>query len=537
MKIVTLPSPGGPLVQGYLAGDPTCLAFYPGGHPSQLESYARRARAIDGTFTLASRERIAGALRGGGEGAEARLARFVEDGGYLVTTGQQPGLFGGPLFSVYKALTAAALARKLEDELGRPVIPVFWVAGEDHDWEEVRRVTLPSLENALEDVEVPVPEHAVGAPLHRVAPEARAMEAARAHVLSLLPPSDFRPELEEALARSYPSGSTLPGGFASWMVDILGPAGVMILEPEQAPWVQDRLPLLLRLAEQGEALHAGLKARSAAIEATGFEPQVTHLDQGVPLFLEVDGVRERLFLQAIGPEGPRFRTRDGAEGWTLDALAQQAAIDPSLLSPNVLSRPVVEAAILPTLAYVGGPGEIAYLAQTAPVFELLGVVPPVVHPRVSATVLERKVQKVLDRFGLPLEALSRPHDQLVAGLLREDLPEGVQQSIASLRTALDAPVKALRLAVEEIDPTLRGPVDGLLGQFQHAVGDVEKKIVQARRRQVDTALQQLQKAQTQLFPGGRPQERVFPALVYLARYGREALEGWRDAAAGAVLLD
>jgi bacillithiol biosynthesis cysteine-adding enzyme BshC len=461
----------------------------------------------------------------------------VSEGGFVVTTGQQPGLFGGPVFSIYKALTAAALARRLEEALGRVVLPVFWVAGEDHDWEEVRRVTVAGLSNELEDVEVPVPEGAKGSPLHRVSPASSALQDALQHLFTLLPPSDFVPELQQTLARCYPSGETLSAGFAAWMMEILGPAGVMILEPEKDPWVQDRIPVLLNLAQHATEIDRALGLRAEQLRASGGEPQVAYLPGGVPLFLEVDGIRERLFVQEDGPEGPRFRTRDGAEGWTLEALAQYVKADPAVLSPNVLSRPVVEAALLPTLAYVGGPGEVAYLAQTAPVFESAGVAPPVVHPRLSAVVLERKVEKVLDRFDLEIQDLGRPHDQLVASLVREDLPDSVQASLATLRTVLADPVAALHAAVKEVDPTLQGPTDALLSQFQHAVGEVEKKIVQARRRQVETALQQLQKAQTQIFPGGRPQERVFPALVYLARYGEEILHAWMKAAEGAVLLD
>jgi bacillithiol synthase len=557
MKIIPRSTPvGGPLVRGLLARAPDALPFYPAGHPADLDGYVRRARAVDEAFTRERRQRIVAGLRGGGIAGDARRVAFVEEGGYVVTTGQQPGLFGGPLYSVYKALTAAALAERLEAHLGRPVLPIFWVAGEDHDWEEVRTVTLADVSNELREIEVAIPDGADGGPIHR-APLGVALDEARSELLGGLPPSEFMPALSETLARCYTEGMTLAQGFARWMEALLAPAGVMILEPEQEPWIQDRLPQLLNLARQADVLAEATTARHDSLTEAGFAPQVPALKGGVLLFCEVDGRRERLYFERgadpaaggtggasgaggaggeDGEDGLRFRTRVGDHRWSLADLEAVATADPARLSPNVLSRPVIEAALLPTLAYVGGPAEMAYLGQTGPIFEALGVVPPVAHPRLSATVLERRVERVLERFGLEVVDLAMPHDQLAASLMRTDLPEPVQDALTDLRGALDGPLGALRLAVADVDPTLKGPVDSLLGQFLHGVGDLERKIVQARKRQAETALRQLEKAQIQLFPGGKPQERVFPAVYYLARYGDDVMEAWMEAARASVQL-
>lgn len=535
MRIIPRSPGGGALVKGLLAHSSDSLQFYPAGHPADPDSYARRAAAVDGAFSMEQRQRIALGLRGGGDLGDVRRAAFVEQGGYVVTTGQQPGLFGGPLYSMYKALTAAALARRLEDQLGRPVLPVFWVAGEDHDWAEVRAVTLADLSNSLCEVQVPVPEGAEGGPIHRGGLSV-AIEEARAALVRSLPPSEFIPTLEAGLARCYQPGTSLARGFARWMEELLAPAGVMVMEPEQAPWVHDRLPLLLDIARQSEGLNEGARARSEALEQAGFTPQVPHLEGGVFLFLEVEGRRERLFLEHAASGVVKVRTRAGDRTWTLAELEQAVRADPSILSPNVLSRPVIEAALLPTLAYVGGPAEMAYLAQTGPIFEALGIVPPVAHPRLSAMVVERRVERVLERFSLEPWDLAVPHDQLAASLMRTELPGPVQDALTEVRSALDGPLAALRQAVQEVDPTLKGPVDGLSSQFMHGVGDLERKIVQARRRQTEISLRQLENAQVQLFPRGKPQERVFPAVYYLARYGDEILRSWMAAADASVLL-
>lgn len=535
MKIIPNEFVGSSLVEGFLRRVPENLTFYPAGHPADLESYVRRASAVDVSFSEEQRLRIVAGLRGGGTDGLARRKRFVEEGGYVVTTGQQPGLFGGPLFSIYKALTAAALADRLEARLEKPVLPVFWVAGEDHDWEEVRRITVADLSNALQEVEVPIPEGADGRPLHRVK-VGPALEEARQALMACLPPSEFLPDLEDRLVQSYGPAATLAQGFARWMEELLAPAGIMILEPEQTPWVEARLPLLLEIARKAVELDHEGRGRAEALEKAGFHRQVPHRVHGVPLFAEVEGKRERLMVEKEDSGRTYLHTRHGDVRWTVEELEAWVAEDPALLSPNVLSRPVIEAALLPTLAYVAGPAEMAYLAQTAPIFEALQVAPPVVHPRLSATVVERKVERVLEKFERSIEDLAAPYEQLVSSILRTDLPAPLQDALTGVRTALDEPIAVLRAAVQGVDPTLHGPVDGLLNQFLHGIDDVERKIVQARKRQTETTLRQLEKAQIQIFPGGKPQERVFPALSYLARYGDEVMHMWGQAAQNAVLL-
>jgi bacillithiol synthase len=530
VNLQTLAISGSPLVRRYLEGDPDALRFYPGGHPADPEAYLAKAREVDGRFQPADRERLARILTGGGPDAPGRLKRFVDEGGYAVTTGQQPGLFGGPLFSIYKALTAAALARRLEELVGRPVLPVFWVASEDHDWEEVRRVSLPDLGNDLVTLELPDREGAGQRPLHRM-PLGSEIDEVRAALVDLLPPSDFRPGIEADLAAAYREGATLPEAFAELLRRQLASAGVFVLSPEHSEAQAAALPVLLAEAGEAEARARALADRSKALEDAGYASQVTILEGGANLFLEGTRGRDRLFVEGPG----QLRLRHEGRVLDLEALAAEGAEDPALLSPNVLLRPVVESALVPTLAYVAGPGEMAYFAQTAPVFEAHGILQPVIHPRLSAVVIESRVEKVLRKFDLELAELARPHHEVVGRVVREDLPEEVRKALGEFRGAIARGAQALGLAVREVDPTLAGPVEHLRNQGFSLLDDVERKVVQARKRESGIALQQIEKVQVQLFPGGVPQERVFPAIYYLVRYGSEGMERWAEAAEDAVL--
>lgn len=195
----------------------------------------------------------------------------------------------------------------------------------------------------------------------------------------------------------------------------------------------------------------------------------------------------------------------------------------STVSPNVLLRPVVEAAVFPTVAYVAGPGEIAYLAQLAPLFEAHGVSAPVVVPRRTVTLVESKIRKVLDKFGLEPPALDRAFHELAGDIARDELPGSVREALGRLKGSIGQGTAALTEAARDVDPTLKGPISHARSVAFDAVAEAEKKIVQAVKRENEIALQQLEKAQLHLYPGGTPQERRLNVFYYLVRYGEELL--------------
>lgn len=535
---------GAPLVDRYLAGDPAALRFFSGGHPADASAYEAKALEIDTRITRADRERLARVLVGGGADRDARLHKFVASGGYAVTTGQQPGLFGGPLFVLHKAFTAAALAARLERRLGRIVLPIFWVASEDHDWDEARRIHLLDPANEGVPLEVEAPEGFEQAPLFRVPPTAASFEQAQTQLFGALPPTDFHAGLAEAVTQAYEGGATLPGGFAALLAGQLAEYGVFLLSPDHPELQAARAPLLLAEAEGARASEAALTAWGHDLEGAGFHPpQVPLLWGGVNLFLETEGRRERLYVsnaEGTSDETPRFRARQGAasEGTevTLEELRARVEADPGVLTPNVLLRPVVESTLIPTLAYVAGPGEMAYWGQLGPLFERHGVRPPVVHPRWTGTLLETKIEKVLTKLGVPLEALRRPLHELAAERARDELPEALIDTLQALEATLEEGSEALRVAIQQVDPTLKGTVDHLRGQTRGLLADVKRKATQAVKKTQAIELEQLEKAQRHLFPLGLPQERVFPAVYYVARYGPILFDAWRAAVEDAVRL-
>lgn len=455
------------------------------------------------------------------EGGAAALDRLFAPGALCVTTGQQPGLLTGPLYTLYKALSAVALARRCEALLDRPVVPVFWVAGDDHDFTEGNHVHLLTVENEVATLTLRErPADAPLTPLYRepVGPEIdEVLAAVEAHT----PDTEFRPEVLAWLRRHYAPETDLAGAFAEALAELLGPLGLVVLRAWHPAVKRAMQPVLVDALGRAEEIDRRLATRSAELRAAGRDVPVHVGDGATPLMLEAALGRDRLVR-----DGDGFVTRRGGERFARADLERLAREEPERLSPNVLLRPVAEAAILPTLAYVAGPGELRYFPQCDPLYDLLDVAPQARLARWSGRVIEGRVQKVLDKYGVPADALDAPEGRLEQSLVRDDMPAQAQDALRVLRATIDQEYDRLRDVAVDIDPTMRKPVDSARHQALKGTQDVEKRLVSHLKQQNEILVQQLAKARHNLFPLGRPQERIFTAAPYLIRYGRTPfLEG------------
>ena len=517
MELIVSHPRGRPVVADYLDGSSDAVRFY-GRHFADAEAYRSKAVEVDARFDQAARRAAVAALQVPPGADAGRLERFVEEGGYMVTTGQQPGLYGGPLYSIYKALTAVRLAGALEELLGKPVLPVFWVASDDHDWDEANHTWLIGVDNELHRFDVPAPDTDTTPPLHRIELGNEADELL-AGFLEHLPDTDFSAPYAEALREGFGAGGSLPGGFHRLLHDVLGRFGVYFIDAAQPELKRGTSDLLLSELGRAGEMEAILRATEEELGSTGYGVQATIMEGGINVFLEGPVGRERVYR-----DGDDYRLRTSGEVLSEAAIREAVESDPTVLSPNVMLRPVVESAFLPTLAYVGGPGEIAYFAELKAYFEAHGIEMPVIHPRWSVTVVEGKIRKVLDKFGLEIEDLDRPFHEVATGFAKEGTPSSVQDALGALRGAVGSGTADLQKAVTEVDPTLKGPVQTLRNQTFAALAEVEKKVSQAVKRESEIALAQIEKAQLHLFPDGKPAERVQNPLYYLTRYGDAFLD-------------
>jgi len=514
--IVGRPS-GAPVVRDYLEGDPGVLRFFEG-HFDDAAAYVGKAVEVDGRFDRDARRRAAAAMHAPPGADPTKLDRFVDEGGYVVTTGQQPGLFGGPLYNVYKALTVVRLAEALETHLGKPVLPLFWVGSEDHDWEEANHTCIVGVDNELHEPVLPALHDEHRPSIHRISlgPE---IVPLRDEFLANLPETDFSAPFRALLEEAAVERTTLSASFRLIMERLLGRFGLFFTDAADPALKAASLPALQRELERSEELEATLAGTADRLQAAGYGLQVSLMEGGVNLFLESAAGRERVYREIGG-----YRLRLSGDHLSAEEVLRRAHDDPGALSPNVFLRPVVESTVFPTLAYVGGPGEMAYFAQLRDYFTAHGIRMPVIHPRFGAMAVEAKIRKVLDKFSLGPGALDRPFHEVAGDIARDEVPEGVRRAIGQLRGSIGKGVGELEEAVKAVDPTLKGPVKHVRSQTFAALDDLEKKVVHALKRENEIALAQLEKAQLHLFPGGKPQERVMNPFYYLSRYGDAFLD-------------
>lgn len=451
--------------------------------------------------------------------AQDGLGRLLA-GARAVTTGQQAGLFTGSLYTVLKALTAAALADALAEARGEPVVPVFWVAGDDHDFDEIRSAVVLGTDGR--PVRTTLDGRPADAPMlpayreilgQRCGPAVAALEAQ-------LPPGPFRDETLAWVRRAWTPQRSMAEAFAVAVAELLGPWGVVVCRGWHGAVKTAAAPVLLGAARRAAELEGALTAEAGRLRGGGADVPVD-VGQGLSLLM-VEGRLGRDRLRVAG-EG-RFTARRSGERFTLDDLARLAAGEPERLSGNVLLRPAVEATVFPSVAYVGGPAEQAYLRQARPVFALLGVPQPVRVPRLSGFLIEAKVDKVLAKYGLAPADLGVNQGELASRIARQDLPGSAAAALAALREAIGQRYAVLQVEAASIDKTLERTAENARNQALVAVAKLEKRLVAAIRRRSDTTLRQVERARDQLFPLGEPQERVVSVVSFLARHGREVLD-------------
>ena len=510
--------PGGsPLVQDYLSGEEQAVQFF-GRSFSSLRDFYSKAREVDGRFGRIERERAARAILTPPGADGAKLEAFVEEGGYIVTTGQQPALFGGPLYNIYKALTAARLADVLEKEMGKPVIPLFWVSSEDHDWSEANHTELIGIDNELHRIELKKSDPEIDPAIHRIQIGSLGKEQID-RFFELLPASEFSADYVKVIRESFGAETTLADGFHALLNEVLGRFGIFFTDAAHPEVKSQSSEILLEELERVEELELILRNTSEALCSVGYELQVPLLEGGANVFMEGPAGRERLYQ-----DGDKFKLRTSGKCVTLKEIKEQQAEDHLTLSPNVLLRPLVESSIFPTLSYVGGPGEIAYFAQLQAYFRAHNIEMPVVYPRYSVTLVEKKIAKILNKFELPLEALQKPFHEVAGEVARDRVPEGLARVLEQLRASVNEHTEELTQQLNSIDPTLAKVAGQVRGQTFSVLGDLERKIFQAIKREEQIGLSQLKKAQRHLYPSGKPQERVQNALYFLTRYGGALLD-------------
>ncbi len=521
--------PGTPqLVRDYIHAFPRLQAFY-AWNPRTPDAYREQAKRCDvRVYRRSELCDILGAqntARNAPSPAGHHIQELRQPQALAVVTGQQTGLFGGPLFTLYKALTTVRLAARLRTDLQRPIIPIFWMTSEDHDVGEVDHVNLLDRTGTL----VTLRHASWGSPPGFIPANLRlgpAILDTLEQAWALLPVTEFTPAIREALARVFAPERTLADAFARWMLHLLAEDGLVIVDSADARLKRLVADVFRQELDEAPRSAQGILAVSESLRALGYPPQIEARPDGVNCFLLQKGRR------GLTKDGTGFHLRDSNQVIPASEMRRLVQEQPESFSPNVALRPIVQDSLFPTLAYVAGPGELAYFAQLLPVYQAFNVPMPLIVPRASLTLLEPRVAHLLERFRLGLPDLTLEPEQLASRVLRAHLPPNLGTTLAKARESVEEIFRGLGDAIAVVDPTLRATVGQTSGHIQGHLDQLERKAVQAlKRREADTR-QQIQRVREALMPGGKPQERVLPLLPFLDRYGPAVLETIRAAIDG-----
>ncbi|MEQ1760046.1 MAG: bacillithiol biosynthesis cysteine-adding enzyme BshC [Vicinamibacterales bacterium] len=490
-------------LESFFSGNPQSPAAWTAAIARAQGVTRQRDRIVD--VIAAQQER-----RGAPAASRAALQTMRDGKTVAVLTGQQAGVFGGPLFTLLKALTAIRLAEQVRREHRVPAVAVFWIDAEDHDWDEVKACSVLDGDLGHHTVSVGNPVGAHERPVARVALDA-ATDTAIAELERLLTPTEFTPALLAQLRKAYRPGQGTADAFGQWLESVLGDRGLIVYDasdPAAKPLVGH---LFTQELEQAGATGRAVAEVGDALRERGYHAQLTPHADSVALF-HLDGGRE-----PIRSDGDSFRIGDTRVD--KPALLGEVRTHPEAFSPNVMLRPIVQDTLFPTICYVAGPNELAYLGQLKPVYAAFGVPMPLMFQRLTATLVDSNAMRFLTRHEFPIEQLQAQDESALNELLASHLPPGVETSIEQAGRMLRERMEALAAAVPQIDPTLEGATRSTLGRMEDDLKKLHGKVIQAAKRKDETLRRQFQHAQAQAFPAGHPQEREIGFVYFLNKYG------------------
>ena len=504
-----------PLVAAYSSDFPSVASLF-AGNPADPEAWTHaiarvqrspRDRAGVSQVVAAQLER-----RNAPALARSAASQLADPSTVAVVTGQQAGLFGGPLYTLLKAVTAIRLARKVSAAHGVAAIPVFWVEAEDHDWDEVRTARVLDGQLAVREITLDDLEGAGARPVASLVLD-DGIGDALGSLETALPETDFTQELMDRLRTHYRPGQRMGTAFACWLEDLLGRYGLVVFEaadPAAKPLVAS---LFSRELDAPCRTAQFAKQTGEAMRALGHDPQVQPGDDSVALFYLGEGARHAIKRRDDGYAlGEAVRPQD--------EVRKEAAEHPERFSPNVLLRPVVQDRLFPTICYVAGPSELAYQAQLGAIYQDFGVEVPLLYPRANATLLDAASVRFLEKYDLPLEALQPRDESGLNRLLQSQLPPGIEDTLQAAADDIKAKLEVLKSALTVIDPTLVGAAETTLERMQETLKHLHNKIIQASKRKDDTLRRQFTRTQALAFPEGAPQERIVDLAFFLNRYGQ-----------------
>lgn len=481
-------------------------------------SYKAVAEQIDGTSY--DRKMLASVISGGAssiglsQATLKNIEKLERPDSLCVMAGQQVGMLLGPMYTILKALTAYKLAQRLEIELERPVVPCFWLASDDHDFDEIKTVNLLDRDGNCKSITYEPQMLRVGAPMSDVILNDDIQQFSLDIETNLIP-TEFRESVVAIVRAAYKSGRSVSQAFAILFDTFLSDFGIVPVDPNYPGMKKLFEPVFRREIEHHEAVYEIFEKHSKKIIDSGYHRQVHKAADSLNLFYS-NGARRNILVS-----GDNYRLDGHDDSYSRNDMLKLLSESTDKFSPNVTLRPIAQSFAIPTISQIVGPSEAAYFAQIGPLFDYHGVPFPVIRPRIFATILEPHIKKMMQKFSVDFAGLSNDKEFEAGRIIRENFPDETQSQAENLQIQIERLLAEVAEPLKTNDLESYQAMDHTRRRILHELNHLSKKLFMAHKKKHEDARERVHKIAKFVLPNGNFQERVISPVYFANKFGTD----------------
>lgn len=435
---------------------------------------------------------------------------YLKEGALAVVTGHQPTFMTGSLFTIYKAITVIKLSNLLEKQLGLKIVPIFWIASHDHDLDEVRKVKLLDIKNEIKDLKLDIIWSKLPVGDIPIYDEAKIKVA---EFFEKLKGTEFTNTIKDSIEKCLNKDDTFSSFFAKLMNNLFGDRGLVFFDPLKVDSNRS-LWIYKSTLDNWTEINVEIKKKGELISAQGYTPPLNNTKGNPLLFIEENSRREQIYLELDGV----FKTKNNT--YSKEELLEAW----EKLSPNVAIRPILQDALLPSIAYIGGPSELLYLYQIEGIYKYFDMVKPMILPRISSTIIETPIDRLMKEEGYDYIEFKRQGENYLDFLIQDGKVKLLEAKIDTIKTKINQEYKELiKEAINfdsQLEPILEKNLQMLISQIDY----IDKRINDSWKRKNDIIINRFKRVYNSLFPEKNSQERVYNIYQYLNKYGGDLIE-------------
>ncbi len=502
------------LYYDYLDDSPRLRQFYNGHHRNEAD-LARLAKNV--LHRDYSRGALAQVLQGINRGygmtdeTQANLELLEQEETLTVITGQQCNIYTGPFYTIAKALTTIKVAARISETLNLPVVPMFWMESSDHEYAIVNHIYLP--------VNHEPKKFTYGGDITNQQPVGglklgNDVEEFARRIKQTLPANDFYDAVTRLMDEAYSPGAALGEAFGKMLTRLLGRWGLIIVDSENPELKRLAAPIIAHKLEEKGRINQLMVEQSEELEKEHYEQQIKVRSELLNLFILKDN--NRIPLTVLGEVLANGEEKMELSEQELVSLAQE---HPERFSPKVAFRPIVQDFLLPNVAYIGGPSELAYFAQLKKVYEFFEIEMPIIWPRVSTTLIDSGIQRHIEKAGIEPQDVFRKYGDVVKDIMEDVSNREYDKLFRDAEARVDELILWLKDRLAQIDPSMTGQLDKPFSKIHYQMESIKQKTMNRLTAKNQSLVNSLRTAQSMLYPRRRLQERTYNIIHYLSRHG------------------